>query len=139
MSTYEGTLFDSHDELGLGFADVDYRLHCTVDPGHPAGTDEPATADIVDVDHIEIDAVRPQDGTALARPLTEAELDKVRQFVDRKTLQDWAAIKAEILDRYAGSFEPDIDDCGDFDDADTYRSIGWGCDEDYGTCLGDEL
>lgn len=100
MSTYyEATLFDATDELGLGFCDIEYRLEVTVcDPVTPQ----------VDVDSIEIVAVRPQDGTALSRPLTAAEIDRVREYVDRETGREWSDISRRIVDGDGGCLDPDF-------------------------------
>lgn len=108
MSTFEGTIFDAADELGLGFADVDYRMHVTVVPGSAATFFEPDASPTVELDAIEIVDVRPQDGTALTRPLTAAEIDRVRDYVDRETGREWGDISRRIVDGDGGCLEPDL-------------------------------
>jgi len=104
-TTYTGTLFDAHDELGHGFADVDYTLFLSIEPADDGV--------VVALDAIEIDAVRPQDGTALSQPLTADEIDAVKAWVDRKTGEDWATVQTYVLAGEPGSTEPGLDEWPD--------------------------
>ena len=104
MTTYTGTHYDADDELGLGFVEINYELHCTIDPGDPGcwrdanGDGWPAIPPSVDCDKIEIVSVIPQDGAALKEPLTVDWIERVRTLVDRVTQEQWESIEQEIFD-----------------------------------------
>ena len=113
MSSYDGTLTDDGDDLGLGFVTVNYLFTYTIDPGDPGcwrtpnGDGWPETPASVELEALEIVSVLPTDGSALPVPLTASWIESVKEWADRRIEMEWEAIEQEILQ---DSAEPSYDD-----------------------------
>jgi hypothetical protein len=113
MSSYDGTLTDDGDDLGLGFVTVNYSFTYTIDPGDPGcwrtqnGDGWPETPASVELEALEIVSVLPTDGSALPVSLTASWIQSVKEWADRRIELAWETIEQEILQ---DSAEPSYDD-----------------------------
>jgi hypothetical protein len=113
MSSYDGTLSDDGDDLGLGFVTVNYSFTYTISPGDPGcwrdsnGDGWPEIPASVELDELEVVSVLPSDGAALPVPLTESWLRIVETWAERRLERCWDTIESSILAEFT---EPACDD-----------------------------
>lgn len=103
--SYEGTLVDDADSLGLGCIEVEYEINYVIDPGDPGcyrtpnGDGWPSSPACVEMTKLTITGVYPPEGKSLPFPLTASWMERIKEWADRRLEIEWDEIEKAIFER----------------------------------------